>query len=86
MSIISSIENEEVIRRILEHLDFWFAKRGPQPRDNAPRVQIHLDYSRRGAGPSGPEADSQIPSFENDVHKDSDYPIETYAPFETYEP
>jgi len=27
-----------------------------------------LDYS-----------DSQIPSFENDVHKDRDYPIETYA-------
>ena len=47
----------------------WLAKRRPQPRANAPPVQIHLDYS-----------DSQIPSFENDVHKDPDYPIETYAP------
>jgi hypothetical protein len=25
-------------------------------------------------------SDSQIPSFENDVHKGPDYPIETYAP------
>jgi hypothetical protein len=69
MSIISFIENEEVIRRILEHLGLWLVKRRPQPRANAPPVQIHLDYS-----------DSQIPSFENDVHKDPDYPIETYAP------
>jgi hypothetical protein len=69
MSIISFIENEEAIRRILEHLGLWLVKRRPQPRANAPPVQIHLDYS-----------DSQIPSFENDVHKDPDYPIETYAP------
>jgi hypothetical protein len=80
ISIISFIENEEVIRRILEHLGLWLVKRRPQPRANAPPVQIHLDYSRRGVGPSGPEADSQIPSFEKDVHKDPDYPIETYAP------
>ena len=69
MSIISFIENEEVMRRILEHLGLWLVKRIPQPRANTPPVQIHLDYS-----------DSQIPSFENDVHKDPDYPIETYAP------
>jgi hypothetical protein len=69
MSIISFIENEEVIRRILEHLGLWLVKGRPQPRANAPFLQIHLDYS-----------DSQIPSFENDVHKDPDYPIETYAP------
>ena len=69
MSIISFIENEEVIRRILEHLELWLVKRRPQPRANAPPVQIHLDYS-----------DSQIPSFENDVHKDPDCPIETYGP------
>jgi hypothetical protein len=69
MSIISFIENEEVIRKILEHLGLWLVKRRPQPRANAPPVQIQLDYS-----------DSQIPSFENHVHKDPDYPIETYAP------
>jgi len=69
MSIISFIENEEVIRKILEHLRLWLVKRRPQPRANVPPVQIQLDYS-----------DSQIPSFEKDVHKDPDYPIETYAP------
>jgi hypothetical protein len=69
MRIISFIEDEEVIRRILEHLGLWLVKRKPQPRANAPPVQIHLDYS-----------DSQIPSFENDGHKDPDYPTETYVP------
>jgi len=80
MRIISFIEGQEVIRKILEYLGLWLVKRRPQPRANAPPVQIHLDYSRRRVGPSGPEADSQILSFENNVHKDPDYPIETYAP------
>jgi len=31
MSIISFIENEEIIRRILEHLGFWLVKRKLQP-------------------------------------------------------
>jgi hypothetical protein len=68
MSIISFIENEEVIRRILEHVGLWLVKRIPQPRANAPTVQIHLDFSQ-----------SQIPSFESDLHKDPDDPIETYT-------
>ena len=78
------------MRRSLEgYWNIWIS--GSLKEDPNPGTMLHaykstLDYSRRGAGPSGPEADSQIPSFENDVHKDSDYPIETYAPFETYEP
>jgi hypothetical protein len=69
MSIISFIENEEVIRRILENLGLWLVKRRPQPRANAPPVQIHLDYS-----------DSQILPPEDFLYKFPDYPIETYAP------
>ncbi len=68
MRIISFIENEEVIRRILEHLGLWLVKRRPQPRANAPPVHIHLDYS-----------DSQIPPSEDQLYKDPDYPIETYT-------
>jgi len=50
MRIISSIEDPEVIKKILKHLGLWSAKRKPSPRANAPPVYIHLDYS-----------DSQIP-------------------------
>ena len=65
MRIISFIEDPEVIKKILNHLGLWSAKTKPPPRANAPPVEIHLDYSRRGVGPSGPEADSQIPPSED---------------------
>ena len=64
MKVISFIEDLEVIRKILEHLGLWLVKRRPQPRANAPPVNIHLDYS-----------DSQIPLCEDYL----DYPIEVYA-------
>ena len=79
MKVISFIEDPEVIKKILKHLGLWLVKRKPSPRANAPPVHIHLDYSRRGVGPSGPEADSQIPSLDNYFHIDPDYPIETQA-------
>ena len=66
MRIISSIEDPEVIKKILKHLGLWSAKRKPSPRANAPPVYIHLDYS-----------DSQIPPSEDYLYKDPDFPIET---------
>jgi hypothetical protein len=65
MKILSFIENEEVIKKILKHLGLWSAKRKPLPRANAPPVHIHLDYS-----------DSQIPPSEDYLYKDPDFPIE----------
>jgi hypothetical protein len=68
MKVISFIEDLEVIKKILNHLGIWLIKRKPSPRANAPPVEIHLDYS-----------DSQIPSFEDSLYRDPDYPIETQA-------
>ena len=68
MRIISFIEDQEVIKKILKYLGLWLVKKKPSPRANAPPVHIHLDYS-----------DSQIPSSEDYLHKDPDYPIENYA-------
>jgi len=41
----------------------WDLKSKPLPRANAPpdNIESHLDYSHRGVGPYGPEADSQLP-------------------------
>jgi hypothetical protein len=52
MSIISFIENEEVIDKILKHLGLWDLKSKPPPRANAPpdNIEPHLNYS-----------DSQLP-------------------------
>ena len=62
------IEDEEVISKILKHLGLWEVKQRPPPRANAPPLNIHIDYT-----------DSQIPSYEDDLYCDPDYPIEIYA-------
>jgi hypothetical protein len=66
MKIIYFIEDEEIISKILKHLGLWEVKQRPPPRANAPN--IHIDYT-----------DSQIPSYEDDLYCDPDYPIEIYA-------
>ncbi len=66
--LISFIEDEEIISKILKHLGLWEVKQRPPPRANAPSPNIHIDYT-----------DSQIPSYEDDLYCDPDYPIEMYA-------
>ena len=52
MRIIAFIEDPEVIKKILKHLDLWNLKARPPPRADAPpnNIEPHLDYS-----------DSQLP-------------------------
>jgi hypothetical protein len=68
MKIISFIDDSEIIIKILKHLDLWEVRQRPPPRANSPPLNIHIDY-----------ADSQIPSYEDDLYCDPDYPIELYA-------
>ena len=68
MKIISLIDDAEIIKKILKHLDLWEVRQRPPPRANSPPLNIHIDY-----------ADSQIPSYEDDLYCDPDYPIELYA-------
>ena len=69
MRILAFIENEDVIKKILKHLDLWDIKaRPPLKRANAPPVECHIDYS-----------DSQVPPCEDYLYCDPDYPIETCA-------
>ena len=52
MKILSFIEDPEIIKKILKHLDLWNLKARPPPRANAlpNNIEPHLDYS-----------DSQLP-------------------------
>ena len=68
MRIIAFIDDEQLVKKILKHLDLWEVRQRPPPRANAPPLYIHIDY-----------ADSQIPSYEDDLYCDPDYPIELYA-------
>ena len=56
MRIISFIEDLEVIKKILKHLDLWKLKARSPPRGNAPpnNIEPHLDYSARPGAISPP--------------------------------
>jgi len=66
MRIISLIDDAEIIRKILKHLDLWDVKRRPPPRANGPPTESFIIYDES----SSPCADDYI--------IDADYPIETY--------
>jgi len=54
MRIIAFIEDPEVIKKILKHLDLWNLKSRPPPRADAPpnNIELHLDYSDSQLPPS----------------------------------
>jgi hypothetical protein len=66
VKIIAFIEDEEVIQKILKHLELWEMKARPPPRVKTPSVTIYLDVS-----------DSQIssPDF---FYVGPDYPTHSY--------
>lgn len=55
MRIISFIQDQEVIQKILKHLGLWLVKPRVPPRANAPLKELEIDCS-----------DSQIPAFDDD--------------------
>jgi hypothetical protein len=57
IKIISVIEDEKIIKKILKHLSLWDLT----PRPAAERTETLIDDSHRGVGPYGPEAFSQLP-------------------------
>jgi len=49
-------------KKDIENLGLWEVKAGPPPGANAlPKYEPSIDYSHRGVGPYGPEADSRLP-------------------------
>ena len=66
MKIISFIEDSEIVKKILKHLNLWDVKRKPPPRANDPPTEAIIIYDES----SSPSADDYI--------IDVDYPIETY--------
>jgi hypothetical protein len=65
MRIISVIEDEQVIEKILKHLGLWDQKARPPPKANAPPIapECHID-----------DTDSQVPVSDNYLYVDPQYP------------
>ena len=67
MKIISFIEDEEMIKKILKHLSLWDLKVRPPPKAKAPSVTISID-----------DSDFQVPFSAPPFSTDSDYPMDSY--------
>jgi len=65
MKIISFIEREEIIEKILKHLGLWLIKKRPPPKIHSPPVEEGYFFS-------------QITPWD-DEHSDPDYPFEAYT-------
>jgi hypothetical protein len=65
MRLLSFIEDEQVIEKILKHLGLWERKPRPPPKANALPLNLHIDYS-----------DSQLSPSEDYLYSDVDYLIE----------
>jgi hypothetical protein len=66
MRIISFIEEEQLVKKILKHLSLWDVKRKPAPRANGPPTATFINY------------DESSSSGTDDYLIDADYPIEIY--------
>jgi len=66
MRVIAFINDQDVIRKILEHLNLWDVKRKPFPRAHAPPIDGFPLYNE----PPAPSADKYL--------TDPDYPAEAY--------
>ena len=67
MKIISFIEDEEVIDKILNHLGLWEVKARPPPKVKTASVTIYLD-----------DSESQISSPDS-FYPPPDYPVDSYV-------
>jgi hypothetical protein len=68
MRIISFIEDEEVIEKILKHLALWDLKVRLPPKVKEPSVTISID-----------DSDSQVLFSAPSFYPDPEYPLDSYV-------
>ena len=56
MRIIAFIDDQQIVKKILQHLDLWDVKRKPPPRSNDPPTESFIIYDET----SSPGADDYI--------------------------
>ena len=84
MRIISIIDDSEIIKKILKHLDLWDVKRKPPPCANGPPPEAFIIYDQSSAPSVNDyliDADHTTLSFDSEALEgrlSTGYPIETY--------
>ena len=75
MRIISLIDDAEIIKKILKHLDLWEVGRKPPARANSPPTESFITYDKC----SSPSVDDYIIDADRSTLRlSTGYPIETY--------
>jgi hypothetical protein len=75
MRIISFIEDEQLVKKILKHLDLWDVRRKPPARAHGPPPETFIIYDEL----SSPGADDYIIDADRTTLRlSTGYPIETY--------
>ena len=83
MRIISFIEDEQLVKKILKHLDLWDVKRKPPPCANGPPPETFIIYDQSSAPNADDyliDADRSTLSFDSEAPEgrlSTGYPIET---------
>ncbi len=67
MKVIAFIEEEQLVKKILKHLNLWDVRRKPPARAHGPPTEAFIIY------------DESSPPGADDYIIDADYPIEMYA-------
>jgi hypothetical protein len=49
MRMVSFIEDQQIVKKILQHLDLWHVKRKPPPRANGPPAEAIVIYDESSA-------------------------------------
>jgi hypothetical protein len=84
MRIISLIDDAEIIKKILKHLDLWDVKRKPPPCANGPPTEAIIIYDQSPVPSTDNyiiDADRTTLSFDSEALErrlSTGYPIETY--------
>ena len=60
MRVISVIEDEEIIKKILKHLGLWGREARPPPKAITPSIDVHVDYSARPGATTEKERPSVV--------------------------
>jgi hypothetical protein len=71
MRVIAAIDDQDVIRKILNHLGLWEVMPRPPPLNSKVQHQYaesHIDYT-----------ESQVPPSDNALHVDPQYPADSPA-------
>ena len=88
MKIISFIEDEQLVKKILQHLSLWDVKRKPPARAKNPPTESFIIYDESSSPCAEDPASLLIPRRTNAISLlmlrrtgyiiDADYPMETY--------